>query len=121
MSSVKTPCTIVFRGRGVPRVRWYFENRAGTKRKQMKIKLPNPIEFDTKTYYEFFDQLELSVYHARKSFERTMQKYSTEDIEKANDTPYIVYNLPNLNEDLLDKEDPNNEQRQEIEISIVEM
>jgi hypothetical protein len=85
----------------------------------MKIKLPIPHDYARPE--EFFDQLELAIYHARKSYEKILAKYSAEDIKQMNDTPYVKFLLPLLGDELdrgLDKDD---ELRQEIEIEILEM
>jgi hypothetical protein len=93
----------------------------------MKIQLPNPNDYLHKED-QFWEQLELAIYHAKKSWEKIKKTYSSED-EKNDLYPWIAFTLPSEIENALDDAtnekglliDPNYEKRQEISISIEEL
>lgn len=91
----------------------------------MKIYFPNPDEF-VNDIPGFLDQLELCVYHARKASEKILAKYSKENIEEGNDTPWISFRIPAFDEvesvlsKTLIKADPDRSIEKEIVLSIEE-
>lgn len=98
----------------------------------MKIKLPNPEDY-VNDIMGFLDQMELCIHHAKKSAEKILSKYSPEDIEKGEDTPWIEFaspyleNLPgfcdstNSGIEKRDYLDPDQEWRHDLELEIVEL
>jgi hypothetical protein len=86
----------------------------------MKIKLPNPNDFPNDVI-GFLDQLELCVHHAKKAAEKILAKYSIEDIENGNDTPYMTFASPTLTGEEFDKFDPDAQWIEDIELEIAEI
>lgn len=84
----------------------------------MKIRLPNPSDYES-NIDAFFEQLELSVYHAQKSWEKIKKNLSEEELLDENERPYLLYRLPFLEENY-DKysEILDGLKHQEIEIEI---
>lgn len=86
----------------------------------MKINLPNPSEYLHKED-QFFDQLELAIYHAKKSWEKVKKTYTEED-EKNEYYPWLSFTHEPHIEDLFDgKERIENTDRQNIAIEINEL
>lgn len=88
----------------------------------MKIKFPDPTEFKT-DIDGFFDQLELSVYHARKSWEKIKISYSKEQLEDDSTSPWCTFRHPfldnNYDKYAVDILDPGKDQDIEIEIGFI--
>lgn len=93
----------------------------------MKIQLPNPTDYLHRED-EFWEQLELSIYHAKKSWDKVKKRYKDEDVKEEN-YPWIAFrhslDIENALDDAKDKEgnfvDNDYEGRQEISISIEEL
>jgi len=90
----------------------------------MKVHLPNPDDY-LNDIHGFLDQMELCVHHARKSAEKILARYSKEDIEEGNDTPWICFRIPafDIEDELgkdLQKADPDRGIEKEIVLSIEE-
>lgn len=92
--------------------------------KQMKIVFPDPDDF-VNDIPGFLDQMELCIYHARKSAEKILAKYSEADVKEGKDTPWIQFNLGLLRENAelnkaIEDIDPDMEIENHIELEIVE-
>lgn len=85
----------------------------------MKIKLPEPNDY-LDDVLGYIDQLELCVFHARKSADKILSKYSEQSLKEGNDTPYITFSSPKIT-GKLDLIDPDEEWRNDLFIEIVEM
>lgn len=78
----------------------------------MKVRLPNPTDYDNVD--GFLEQLELSIYHTKKSWEK-IKKSLDPDAE----TPYVIFRVSVLQDnyekyyDIID-----NQKEQEIDIEI---
>jgi len=87
----------------------------------MKINLPNPEEYLHKEDL-FFEQLELSIYHAKKSWEKVKKQY---DPNNKDDYPWLSFTLGIAADkkvaDFLDQVDPDYDERQGISIEINEL
>lgn len=88
----------------------------------MKIQLPNPSDYQGKEDM-FWEQLELSLYHAKKSWQKVKRTYSEQDKENY---PWLSFSLgidKGEVSNFLDSEkiDPDYKDRQEISIEINEM
>jgi flagellar biosynthesis chaperone FliJ len=85
----------------------------------MKIQLPNPSEYIHKEE-QFWDQLELSIYHAKKSWEKIRRTYTEEEIKNEN-YPWLSFSHEDHIEEAIDgKEKIEYEDRQSISIEINE-
>lgn len=80
----------------------------------MKIRLPNPIDFLGKEEM-FFEQLELSLYHAKKTWLKISKTY-----DKNIEYPWILFVHTEEIEEAMDKVDPDGKDRGNIDIEIVE-
>jgi hypothetical protein len=84
----------------------------------MKIKLPNPNDF-LHDEDSFWEQLELAIYHAKKSWIATKKKYPASD---KNDYPWLSFVHEDHIEGLFEgKEKEENRDRQEISIEVNEL
>lgn len=85
----------------------------------MKILLPNPDDFEID---DFIDQLELCIYHLKKSWAKIKSKYTVEELEKLQEdgTLGISFRVKPLDEDydtyfkIIDNRD---DQKIELEIN----
>lgn len=97
----------------------------GNNARKMRIQLPNPHDYLFKED-QFWEQLDLSIYHAKKVWEKVKKQYDPTD---TNSYPWIQFNLPDAIDDLIDEAqdkegnllDENRNLRQEISIGIEEM
>lgn len=91
----------------------------------MRIKLPNPNEYLHREDL-FFGQLELAIYHAKKSWAKIKKQY---DPENKDDYPWLAFRFEKELEDAIDDArdkhgvlvDPNFELRQDITLAIEEL
>lgn len=85
----------------------------------MKIKLPNPDDYLHKEH-QFWEQLELSIYHAKKAWEKVLATYAPEQDEEY---PWLSFSHEQAIEDALDSAavDKDYKERQEIAIEINEL
>ncbi len=86
----------------------------------MKIRLPNPKEFLGREEL-WFEQLELSVYHAKKAWNKILDTYSREK-EESGDMPWIQLVHEADIEEAIEKSmvDVDYETRGNLEIEIAE-
>lgn len=84
----------------------------------MKIKLPNPQEYFGREDL-FFEQLDLCFYHAKKAWAKVLKQERYKD--SGGGQPWIKFSHKENIDDALDEVDPDNEDRQEISISIEEL
>jgi len=93
----------------------------------MKIQLPNPDEY-LHNEDEFWEQLDLAIYHAKKSWEKIKKRYDEADA-KVENYPWLAFRhelkIENALDDAKDKDgnyiDDGYKERQEINISIEEL
>lgn len=86
----------------------------------MKIKLPNPADYllDEDSFWE---QLDLAIYHAKKSWEKVLKKHSPDDKDNY---PWLSFTLePHIEKAIDDARVEKHEydDRQEISIEINEL
>ena len=85
----------------------------------MKIQLPNPFDFLHKED-QFFEQLELSLYHTKKAWDKVKKNYTEEDV-KNEQYPWLSFvHEPHIEKLFDGKEDEGYKDRQEIAIEINE-
>lgn len=82
----------------------------------MKIQFPNPTDFCGREEL-FFEQLELSIFHAKKSWRSLLNQSIVDGKEK----PWIKFGFEDVILDAIDKVDPDQEICQEISIEIMEL
>lgn len=86
----------------------------------MKIQFPNPQDFIGRENL-FFDQLELSVYHAKKAWEKTKKSYESDN----EDQPWLRFESGieciTVVDDLLNKEDGDYVLRNSVSLKIEEL
>ena len=89
----------------------------------MKIQFPTPQDFLHREQL-FFEQLELAIYHAKKSWDKIKAQYTEED-EKNENYPWLSFGLEIESDErvekLFEEIDPDYEKRQEISLEITEL